>query len=423
MKHIPTLFLALVAAGSAFGADWLQFRGPGGTGTSSEKGLPTTWSSKENIVWRAEMPGPGTSCPIVVGKRVYITAYSGYGLVKGEGEMDKLMRHVVCLDREKGTILWTKDFKPVLPESKYGPGSNDAEHGYSSSTIASDGQSLFVFFGKSGVYRLDLDGKEIWNTSVGTGTHGWGSSNSPVLYKDMVIINACIENRCLVALNKSDGKEVWRTAKDTKINSSWSTPVLVESPKGTELVVTDNNNVLAFDPANGKEKWRVTGFNNYVCTSVVANKDIVYVVRTGAKAGSAMAIKSGGEGDVTDSQVIWRSPKSSLVPSPVYYEGRIYWPGGTAQCLDAETGKEVYAGRLKGDSMNFYASPLAADGKVYYVNRKSGVYVVQAGPEFKQLAFNKFEDDDSRSNASPIAHDGCLLLRTDKYLYCIGTKK
>jgi outer membrane protein assembly factor BamB len=419
MKHIPTLLLAVVAAGSVLGADWMQFRGPGGLGTSDEKGLPTTWSSKENIVWRTEMPGPGTSCPIVVGKRVYITAYSGYGLVPNEGEMDKLMRHLLCIDREKGTILWTKDFKPVLPESKYQRG-NDSEHGYSSSTIASDGQSLYVFFGKSGVYRLDMDGKEIWNASVGTGTSGWGSSNSPVLYKDMVIINASIESQSLVALNKSDGKEVWRTKG---IRSSWNTPVLVDAPNGTEVVVSDNNNVLAFDPANGKELWRVSGFNNYVCASVVANKDIVYVVRTGGKAGSALAIKSGGQGDVTDSHVIWRSPKSSLVPSPVYHEGRLYWPGGTAQCLDVATGKEVYAGRLTGGGTSFYASPLAADGKIYYVTRTAGTYVIQAGPEFKQLAYNKFDDDSSRSNASPIAHDGCILVRTDKYLYCIGTKR
>ena len=412
---VPAL-LTVLAAG---GANWMQFRGPGGLDSSDEKGLPVTWSSKGNIVWRTEMPGPGTSCPIIVGKRVYITAYSGYGLVPNEGEMDKLMRHLLCIDREKGTILWTKDFKPVLPESKYQKG-NDSEHGYSSSTIASDGQSLYVFFGKSGVYRLDMDGKEIWNASVGTGTSGWGSSNSPVLYKDMVIINASIESQSLVALNKSDGKEVWRTKG---IRSSWNTPVLVDAPNGTEVVVSDNNNVLAFDPANGKELWRVSGFNNYVCASVVANKDIVYVVRTGGKAGSALAIKSGGQGDVTDSHVTWRSPKSSLVPSPVYHEGRLYWPGGIAQCLDAATGKEVYAGRLTGGGTSFYASPLAADGKIYYVTRTAGTYVIQAGPEFKQLAYNKFDDDTSRSNASPIAHDGCILMRTDKYLYCIGTKR
>lgn len=119
---------------------------------------------------------------------------------------------------------------------------------------------------------------------------------------------------------------------------------------------------------------------------------------------------------MTDSHVICRSPKSSLVPSPVYHEGRLYCPGGTVQCLDPATGKAVYAGRLTGGGTSFSASPLAADGNVYYVTRTAGTYVIQAGPEFKQLAFNKFEDDSSRSNACPIAHDDCILLRTDKYL-------
>src|SRR6266851_434764 len=242
--------LVILAAVATIGADWMQFRGPGGSGSSAETGLPTTWSSKENVVWRTKLPGPGTSCPIVVGKRVYLTCYSGYGLEPGKGEMDNLMRHLVCVDSDKGTILWTKEFKPTLPESKYGPGGNESQHGYSSSTPASDAKRLYVFFGKSGVYCLDLDGNEIWHESVGTNTHGWGSSNSPVLYKDLVIVNACIESGCLVALDKNTGKEAWRV-KD--VGSSWNTPVLVDAPDGkTELVFSEQSSVIGFDPASGK---------------------------------------------------------------------------------------------------------------------------------------------------------------------------
>src|SRR5438128_10180623 len=130
-------FLLLPAVFALVAADWPQFRGPGGSGVSNEKGLPATWSSKENIVWRTSLPGPGRSSPIVVGKRVYVTCYSGYGLKPGKEGMDKLMRHLVCLDRDKGEILWTKDFKPVLPESVY-VGNHDTQHGYASSTPASD---------------------------------------------------------------------------------------------------------------------------------------------------------------------------------------------------------------------------------------------------------------------------------------------
>src|SRR5262245_39117945 len=250
------------------GADWPQFRGPGGSGISDEKGLPTTWSSKENIVWRRELPGPGTSSPIVVGKRVYLTCYSGYGLKEGKEGMDKLMRHLVCVDRVKGEILWTKDFKPALPESVYAGGDN-TQHGYSSSTIASDGKHLFVFFGKSGVYCLDLDGKEVWHASVGNSATGWGSSNSPVLYKDLVIVNASIESNSLVALDRETGKEVWRTKG---IRSSWNTPVLVDVPgKEPELVLNESSAVIGFDPLKGTELWRVGGFSGYVCPSVVTD--------------------------------------------------------------------------------------------------------------------------------------------------------
>lgn len=412
MRQHLVLGSAILAAIS-LGADWPQFRGPGGSGTSGETGLPTTWSAKENIVWRTKLPGPGTSCPIVVGKRVYLTCYSGYGLEPGQGEMDDLMRHLVCLERGSGAILWTRDFKPALPESKYQAG-NDSQHGYSSSTPASDGKRLYVFFGKSGLYCLDLDGKEIWRADAGTGTNGWGSSNSPVLYENLVIINASIESGSLVALDKNTGKEVWR-AKG--ISASWNTPVLVAAPGGTELVVNESSAVIGFEPASGKELWRVTGFSGYVCPSVVAHKDVIYVVR-----GEALAIRAGGRGDVTQSHVLWRVKGSSLVPSPVYHDGHLYWPtNNAAVCLDAATGKEVYRGRLS-QGANFYASPLVADGKIYCVSRFTGTFVLGAEPTFKELAHNKFEDDDSRTNASPIVSDGCLLLRTDRYLYCIGKR-
>ncbi len=418
MTHRLVLVPALLAALSALGADWLQFRGPRGSGTSGDTGLPTTWSAKENIVWRTKLPGPGTSSPIVVGKRVYLTCYSGYGLEPGEGAMDQLMRHLVCIDRDTGAVRWTRDFKPVLPESKYQKG-NDSQHGYSSSTPASDGRHLFVFFGKSGVYGLDLDGKEIWHAEVGNKTHGWGSSNSPVLYGDLVIINASVESGALVALDKKTGKEVWRTKG---ISASWNTPVLVELPEGgTELVLNESKAVIGFEPASGKELWRVGGFGGYVCPSVVAHEGVVYVLRRGSNLGGVLAIKAGGRGDVTESHVQWRAKGDSVVSSPVYYRGRLYWAGGNAFCLDAATGKEVFHGRLSGNP-SFYASALAADGKIYCVSRFTGTNVIAADPPFKELAHNVFDDDKSRTNASPVAHDGCLLLRTDEYLYCIGKK-
>lgn len=411
---VPPVLVSLLSVG----ADWTGFRGPRGSGISSEIGLPTTWTAKENIVWRTKLPGPGTSCPIVIGNKIYLTCYSGYGEVNGKDDdkenMNKLVRHVVCLVRDGGRILWTKDFQPLLPESEFAGGHN-TQHGYSSSTIASDGQRLYVFFGKSGVYCLDLDGNEIWRQSVGTGTSGWGSSNSPVLHKDLVIVNASIESQALVGLDKATGKEVWRTKG---IRQSWNTPVLVDVAGGaTELVLNEHDAVIGFDPATGKELWRVGGFSNYVCPSVVANQEVVFVVRSGV-----LAIKAGGRGDVKDSHVLWRSGGNSVVSSPVYYNGRLYWSNGSIICLDAATGKNVDSSRPS-QGGNFYASPLAADGKLYCVSRHAGTYVIAAGgPKLRELAHNQFDDDKSCTNASPIAHDGQLLMRTDKYLYCIGKR-
>jgi len=412
--HILPVLAALLSAG----ADWTGFRGPRGSGVSAETGLPTTWTSKENVVWRTKLPGPGTSCPVVIGNKIYLTCYSGYGEVNGkdddEKNMPKLVRHVVCLARDGGRILWTKDFKPLLPESHF-TGAHNTQHGYSSSTIASDGERLYVFFGKSGVYSLDLDGNEIWRQSVGTGTSGWGSSNSPVLYKDLVIVNASIESQALVSLDKATGKEVWRTKG---IRESWNTPVLVDVPGGpTELVLNESSAVIGFDPASGKELWRVDGFSGYVCPSVVANKDIVYVVR-----GGVLAIKAGGRGDVKDSHVLWRTGGNSVVSSPVYYDSRLYWSHDGVECLDATTGKRIDRLRPSKDG-NFYASPLAADGKVYCVTRFGGAYVIEAGgPKLRELAHNEFDDDKSCANAGAIAHNGQLLMRTDQYIYCIGKR-
>jgi len=177
MKRLSCVafLIASFAAEFTMAADWTQFRGPGGLGSSDEKGLPVTWSSTKNIAWKTKLPGPGTSSPITLGESVFLTCYSGYGLNAGKGEMANLIRHVLCLDRKSGKILWTKNFKPALPESRYS-GGNNAQHGYAASTPATDGKRLYVFFGKSGVYCLDLKGEEIWHANVGKGTHGWGSA-------------------------------------------------------------------------------------------------------------------------------------------------------------------------------------------------------------------------------------------------------
>src|SRR5262245_969526 len=215
--------LLFALASSAMGADWPQFRGPTGQGTSDEKGLPVHWSADHNIAWKVKLPGAGASSPIVLGGRIYITCYSGYGMdTKEPGNQEDLRRHLLCLNRKDGRAIWSKDFTPVLPEHRYsGEGSYQ---GYAASTPITDGEKLYVFFGKSGVFCFGLDGKEIWHVFVGKGIDGWGSGASPMLYKNLLIINTSVESNALVALDKESGKEVWRAPK---VGRAWGTPVVV----------------------------------------------------------------------------------------------------------------------------------------------------------------------------------------------------
>ena len=419
LQRLPLLCAALlVLSGSLLSAaDWTGFRGPGGQGLSTETEVPTKWSSTENIAWKVELPGPGASSPITLGDRVFITCYSGYGLKPNEGDQKDLVRHLLCLDRASGKILWQKQFQPKLPEHNYqGEGSY---HGYAGSTPTTDGERLYVFFGKSGVYCFDLSGNELWNVSVGDKTSGWGSGASPLLFGKLLIVNASVESGSLVALDRTSGKEVWR-AKN--IGSAWNTPLLVGKDGEAELVVSVQDRLLGIDPNKGEELWRAEGVHRYVCPSVVAGEGVVLAIGGGS---TSLAVRTGGKGDVTGTHVVWRKSKGSNVGSPIYHEGHLYWAsdsGGTICCQDAATGEDVFQVRLEPRPGQIWSSPVLAAGKLYFVSQHAGTYVVAAKPKFELLAHNVFQDDNSRTNASPAVSNGQLLLRTDRCLYCIGKK-
>ncbi len=420
-RILACLALSLVIAATASAVDWTQFRGPGGSGAGDDTDLPVKWSATDNIAWRARLPGLGTSSPITLGNRIYVTCYSGYAEdIAQPGDIKQLMRHVVCLDRKTGDVVWQKQFKPELPESDYRPG-NDSRHGYASSTPTTDGERLYVQFGKSGVYCLNLEGNEIWHKSIGSGTHHWGSGASPVLYQNLLIVNASVESRALIALDKLTGEEVWRV---DRISGAWNTPLLVDVPGGgTELVLSLPQRVGAFDPADGKRLWHCNGIpdGGYICPSAIAHDGIVYLI--GGRQNTAIAIRAGGRDDVSDSHVVWRVSKGSNVSSPVYHDGHIYWfheKGGIVCCLNAKDGDVEFEERLSPRPGLVYSSVTVADGKLYCVSQHDGAYVVAAKPDFELLAHNEFKDDDSRANACIVPHGGQLLLRNDTYLYCIG---
>ena len=391
-------------------AEWLQFRGPGGQGVTSETNLPLTWSDTENVDWKTELPGFGASSPIVLGDQLYVTCYSGYGLDREEpGELNNLKLHLVCLSA-RGEITWDKHIQPSQPESE-----RVRDHGYAGPTPTTDGEHLYVFFGKTGVFKFDLDGNQLWQTGVGEKTHGWGCGTSPVLYKNLVIINASVESGSLVALNKSNGEEVWRNGG---MQASWNTPHLVITDDGEqELVVSVKNKILAFDPATGKQLWSCDGIKDYVCPSIVSLDGVVYII--GGRQSKAIAIRAGGRGDVTDSHRLWEAKAGANVCSPVIHDGHLYWVSDrnkVAYCVRLTDGEVIYAERFPDQP---YASALVGDGKLYIVTRNGGTYVLAARPEFEQLAHNELNDR-STFNASPIVANGKLFLRSDRFLYCIG---
>lgn len=416
--HSLRCLLAATLLTAATGADWPRFRGPDGSAVSSEMGLPVTWSDDENVAWRAELPGPGSSSPIVVGGRVFLTCYSGYGLDEAApGDQAELLRHVLCIDRADGSVVWQRDVAPDLPEQEFQ--GFLALHGYASSTPASDGERVYVFFGKSGVLAYDLDGTLLWHQNVGSGTHNWGSAASPVLYGDLVIVNAGVEEGKLIALDKQSGNRVWEAGP---VQRSWGTPVLVRTAAGDdELVLSMEGRVVGYNPADGSELWHCEGIDDYVCPSVVAKADIVYII--GGRKGQAIAIRTGGRGTVDDTHVVWRERGGSNVTSPVAFGEHLLWvsDSGIAYCLRLDTGETVKRSRL-GGSGRIYASVVAADGKLYAVSRESGTYVLSADADLEVLAQNEFASDRSIFNASPAVHDGQLLLRSNRYLYCLGER-
>ena len=254
---LVSTFLAGAFASSVFGENWPGYRGPRGSGISSEAGVPLSCSETENLVWKTELPGPGSSSPIVWGDRVFVTAYSGYGDDSSDGDLLTLDRHLLCLSVTDGTIIWQKKFPAPLPEDTYE--GFISEHGYASHTPVTDGENIYAFFGKGGLIAFDFEGNELWKKDLGSrlSSKGWGSSSSPILHGDSVIVNANEESNSLYAFNKTTGDEVWNWQSDSLV-SIYGTPVIATTEDRTDLIVGVPVEVWGMNPETGKLRWFVT---------------------------------------------------------------------------------------------------------------------------------------------------------------------
>ncbi|MGH7225545.1 MAG: PQQ-binding-like beta-propeller repeat protein, partial [Gemmataceae bacterium] len=403
------LFVCLFATMAR--ADWPEFRGPTGQGLVLKGKLPTKWDAKQNVSWKTTIPGKGWSSPIVAEGRVYLTT-----AVPEDGGAQSL--RVLCLDADKGDILWNKEV--FHPDGKHVPRIHAKNSHASPTPLVRDGK-LFVHFGHQGTACLDLDGKILWRNTTLRYAPVHGNGGSPILVEDLLVFSCDGgDQRFIVALNVADGKVRWKTprAVEAAKKFSFSTPLLIDVEGRKQIISPGSNVVCAFDPADGKEIWRVR-YNGYsVIPRPVYGHGLVFL-SSGYDRPSLLAIRADGEGDVTDTHVAWKTSKAAPhTPSLLLVGDELYAvsDGGVASCFNARTGEVYWQKRLGG---SYSASPLVAGGKLYFQSEQGTGMVLQAGKKFKLLAKNSL---DERSLASAAAADGALFLRTEKHLYRIGTR-
>lgn len=416
--------------------NWPQWRGPAGQGISVEKNLPTTWTATKNIKWKTPIEGRGHSSPIVWGKKIFLTTALDGEAVPGRtpGVTHKLadgtdfvhpdavgadLKHtfkVICLDRETGKILWERvAYEGPVHDSRHKRAS------FASSTPATDGKYVFAYFGSEGLYAYDVNGKLLWKQDLGKlGTASVGYGVSPILFGNLVIMQ-CDEsgmNSFIAAFDKKSGKEVWRAKR--KVDVTWSTPVLVQAGKRTELVASAAEAIISYDPLTGKELWRHKGLESNAVNTPVVSNDLV-VVTSGYPQKIALALRGGGNGDVTgSSQLVWSYNKgTAYVPSPILYGDYVYLMtgNGTLTCLDAKTGKVEYEGARVPKSILFTASPVAYEGKVLITSEEGETYVVKAGPKHEIIGTNSVGEP---VFASPAIADGKIFIRGVNNLFAIS---
>ena len=433
--------LLLILLGSApVGAEnWPHWRGPSATGVSPEKGLPDRWSDTENIAWRAPVRGLGISSPIVWGDSVFVTSQIGRSarragnhptLVQGgspaaSGERalgggsgadsGKITFLVTALSRIDGRRLWEYEF----PAEGHLAEVHD-KHNLASSSPLTDGRRVYAWFGTGQMIALDMMGTLVWSRHLGREYApfdiDWGHSSSPALFNDTLILPCYHQPTAyLIALDAASGKTRWRVERGKDINS-YSTPLVVQSSSGPELIVNSSDGVSGHNPSTGQLLWHFQESNRFPIPMPVSHDGTIYTSR-GYRSGPYMAIRPGGKGDVSKSHVLWRIDTGApYVSSLVYYDGLLYMAGdvGVLSAIDARTGQRIWQERTGGV---FTASPVAADGKIYLLSEDGQAIVLAAGKAPRVLARNRL---DARQLAAPAISGGRLFIRTDDAVIAVG---
>jgi outer membrane protein assembly factor BamB len=411
-------FIVLLLSSVGLFANWPAWRGPEGTGVARESTLPLRWSTNENIHWRTPLPERGNSTPIVWNDAVFITQ-----AIEKENR-----RTLICFDRKTGKQRWQKGvtYSEKEPTHETNP--------YCSASAVTDGERIVASYGSAGLYCYDLKGNELWHRDFGKQHHIWGNAASPIIHEELCVLNVGPGERSfLVALDKRTGNTVWQVdepgghsgrakpgddSRDIWIGS-WSTPIVIEENGREQLIMSFPKRVAAFDPKSGKEIWTCAGLNPLVYTSPLYADGIV--VAMGGYSGSALAVKTGGRGDVTETHRLWQHPRTrQRIGSGVIHDGHVYILNElpTAECYELKTGKPVADRRLKGSGPkgeNWSSMVLAGD-RIYVINQSGDTFVLKASPQMETLAMNSLGEF---TNASLAPSDGEIFIRTHKALWCV----
>ncbi len=404
--RLPGLLGLLSVATSLAGAEnWPGWRGPRGDGTSLEKVIPTHWSSTENVSWKTPIVGEGHSSPIIWNDRIFLTT-----ALKNTQE-----RILLSLDRKTGKLLWQQTVVRAPLEAK------NNENSYASATPVTDGERIYVTFldGEDVIVAAyDFTGKQRWLSRPGRFKSQWGFSHPPLLFEGKVIV-ACYSKgeNFVVALSHADGKTIWKTLGENP-SQSYSPPLIREMAGRQQMVVPGNTAVTSYDPRSGKILWMVDGLSpDAVATPVYHEQANLILGCTSWPNKVLVAIKPDGEGNVTASKVIWKTPEGApYVPSPIAVGDWFLtssFAGKAAHCYEAATGKILW----KEPMGLHHASPVAANGLVYFLNDDGVMHVVRVGPKFDLVARNEIGE---KTYASPALSGDQIFLRSFTQLYCIG---
>lgn len=414
MKFLPFSVAALgiaIVTVSAAAEDWPQFRGPTGQGISAEKNLPTEWSTTKNVAWKVTVPGKGWSSPIVYKGRVYLTAAVKPDTAEGK---ERSLR-TLCLDAKTGKTIWNVE---VFHQTDAATERIHGKNSFASPTPLTDGKHLFVHFGPQGTACLTLDGKTVWKNKIKySPRHGAG--NSPILV-DGKLFFSCdgLSEPFVVALDAGNGKIAWkreRPEQDDVKTFSFATALAIDAGGRQQIVSPATGQVIAYEPKTGRQLWKLKYVGYSVIPRPVYSHGLVYM-STSYQRTRVLAISPTGSGDVTGSHLKWSISRGApKTPSALVVGDELYFlsDNGTASCVDAKSGTVHWQKRIGG---TYSASPVYADGKIYFQSERGKTIVIKPGRKYREIATN---DLGERSLASFAVADGALFIRTQTKLYRI----